>query len=174
MIGRAMWSNLQRYGNESHKLAPPTALGGHLSCFFPGLLALYGGQSGDTERVYLAERLVHTCWQLYNTTATGVGAEYFGLIQDRTTNVLRRTPSTNETSQPNSALARVVARHQAESKPLPHVPARYGQSEHLHEEAGGKLPWSFWIKDRSNKLRPEVVESLMYTYVVPFTCIHLT
>jgi hypothetical protein len=41
MIGRATWSNLQMFGDESNIKAPPNPRGGHLSCFFPGLLALY-------------------------------------------------------------------------------------------------------------------------------------
>lgn len=53
---------------------------GHLSCFWPGVLAL--STRGKTDpasaaRLAQAEAMMATCYQLYNKTFTGIGGEYF-------------------------------------------------------------------------------------------------
>lgn len=52
----------------------------HLGCFYPGNVALgvlSGAVTGDKAKEYLqfAEDMMYTCFQLYNQTATGLGAD---------------------------------------------------------------------------------------------------
>ena len=116
MVGRVPWplSDPRSLTIEDlRQTIKPIA--GHLSCFFPGTLALstrgmLDGVTGaeNQRRLDFAEELMHTCYQLYNRTLAGIGGDYFGIT-----------------------------------------------------DAAG-----FVISDYVNKLRPEVVESLMYLWRV--------
>lgn len=53
----------------------------HLSCFVPGMLALgvhEGAVSGDKAGLYMdvAVNVTYTCYMMYNSTPTGLSAEY--------------------------------------------------------------------------------------------------
>jgi mannosyl-oligosaccharide alpha-1,2-mannosidase len=50
-----------------------------LACFFAGMLTL----SGDDAMLPLAEDIAHTCWLMFNTTATGLAPEIINFPADR-------------------------------------------------------------------------------------------
>ena len=128
MVGRVPWpahlANRRSSGPGSGDPASLTTedlrrtidpIAGHLSCFFPGTLALstrgmLDGATGaeNRRRLDFAEELMHTCYQLYNRTLAGLGGDYFGITDEK----------------------------------------------------------GLVISDYVNKLRPEVVESLMYLWRV--------
>jgi mannosyl-oligosaccharide alpha-1,2-mannosidase len=67
-------------GDIPYKGSPPTHVVTHLGCFYPGNVALgviSGAATGERAARYLefAEKMMHTCFQLYNVTKTGLGAD---------------------------------------------------------------------------------------------------
>ncbi|KAI8320315.1 mannosyloligosaccharid alpha-mannosidase [Martensiomyces pterosporus] len=48
----------------------------HLTCFVPGMLALGSKPLNRPDDLELAKKLAYTCYQMYNRTDTGLGAEY--------------------------------------------------------------------------------------------------
>jgi len=67
-------------GDIPYKGAPPSHTVTHLGCFYPGNVALgvlSGAATGERAAQYLkfAECMMHTCFQLYNITKTGLGAD---------------------------------------------------------------------------------------------------
>lgn len=142
MIGSVTWHSLQRRSDEN-RLVAVRSEGSHLSCFFPGTLALYGMMSGDTSKIELAERLLYTCWQLYNSTTSGVGAEEFSLSQHEV--------EINTHAQGRAGLQ-------------PPRPMKYRRSitDMVDAECSSD---ELTVKSSSGyKLRPEVMESIMYMY----------
>ena len=54
-------------------------IGGHLSCFFPGMLALgaRGRDDANAARdLKFAAGMMDTCWQFYDKSMSGLGGEY--------------------------------------------------------------------------------------------------
>lgn len=67
-------------GDIPYKGAQPSHVVSHLGCFYPGNVALgviSGAATGERAVRYLefAESMMHTCFQLYNVTKTGLGAD---------------------------------------------------------------------------------------------------
>ncbi len=66
----------KRYSLSS--TGPPSPVMDHLSCFYPGMLALgveFGLHPGNQP---MAENLTHTCYHMYNSTSpTGLAPEIF-------------------------------------------------------------------------------------------------
>ncbi len=67
-------------GDIPYKGAAPTTDVTHLGCFYPGNVALgviSGAATGERAVRYLefAEKMMYTCFQLYNITKTGLGAD---------------------------------------------------------------------------------------------------
>lgn len=67
-------------GEIPFKMGAPDPVLTHLGCFYPGNVALgiiSGAVSGDKAGSYLwfAESMMHACYQLYNITKTGLGAD---------------------------------------------------------------------------------------------------
>ena len=54
-------------------------IGGHLSCFFPGMLALGARGRDDANAAHdlkFAAGMMDTCWQFYDESVSGLGGEY--------------------------------------------------------------------------------------------------
>lgn len=61
-------------------------IGGHLSCFFPGMLALGARGRDDANAVRdlkFAAGMMDTCWQFYNMSMSGLGGEYMSVGSKR-------------------------------------------------------------------------------------------
>lgn len=56
---------------------PPSPVMDHLSCFYPGMLALGGMYQVLPNTRALAENLTHTCYRMYEATPTGLAPEIF-------------------------------------------------------------------------------------------------
>eukprot|EP00889_Picochlorum_renovo_P001144 jgi/Picre1/28174/NNA_003580.t1 len=67
-------------GTKRSKNSAPDSSVTHLGCFYPGSVALgviSGAVTGEKAEKYLdfAKSMMHACFQLYNATATGLGAD---------------------------------------------------------------------------------------------------
>lgn len=52
----------------------------HLSCFYPGMLALGLLNDLHPDQLILAQGLTHTCYHMYEAMPTGIAPEIFQLI----------------------------------------------------------------------------------------------
>lgn len=65
----------KRFSLASHQ--QPSSVMDHLSCFYPGMLALGNMYQVLQETRPMAENLTHTCYYMYTTTPTGLAPEIF-------------------------------------------------------------------------------------------------
>ncbi|KAJ1950170.1 hypothetical protein EC988_004487 [Linderina pennispora] len=107
----------------------------HLTCFVPGMLALGSKSLDRPDDMHLAKKLMDTCFQMYNLTATGLGPEYV-LFRDQSNKGLSPDKDKNDF-----------------------------EIEDLSAASGFEKRYGFYFgNDRSYILRPETVESLMVLY----------
>ncbi|KAJ1984522.1 mannosyl-oligosaccharide alpha-1,2-mannosidase [Dimargaris verticillata] len=147
----------------------------HLVCFLPGLLAL-GATRGyslaeltttkhsdqptmsarDQEDLDLAEKLVYGCWQMYNSTVTGLAPEIVHYTVDRQAT----SPYTSNSAwTPSDAQPRI---HWAAASASNYSTAAFQDRSATIRTTTEAVAKDFSIhpQDRHNLLRPETVESL--------------
>ena len=82
LVGYSYPSKMAFLGMRRGNRASLTGLMDHLSCFYPGLLALGIYHGLYPEQQALAANLTHTCYNMYKVTTTGLAAESIGFNTD--------------------------------------------------------------------------------------------
>ena len=75
LIGHSVPSNLTFVGELATLTSGLASKMDHLACYFPGVLALGTHNGLPKEHLQLASELAHTCYELYEQTATGLSPD---------------------------------------------------------------------------------------------------
>ena len=76
-MGHSGPSHLAFIGKASSRNSPPVGWMDHLSCFYPGMLALGLMNKLHPDQQSLASDLTHTCYTAYCKSPTGLAPEIF-------------------------------------------------------------------------------------------------
>jgi mannosyl-oligosaccharide alpha-1,2-mannosidase len=84
LIGYSQPSHMAYLGRRSGlSTSPPSSVMDHLSCFYPGMLALGIMYQVKPETEAMAANLTHTCYYMYESTSpTGIAPDSFRFSND--------------------------------------------------------------------------------------------